>query len=84
MHSQHLYMYALQTSSRRRKEGGTKEEEGGGGRKMGEPPDFLHRLQEEVCTCGVCTRTCQQPRALPCLHTFCSDCLGNYIQDQVS
>ena len=51
---------------------------------MGEPPDFLHRLQEEVCTCGVCTRTCQQPRALPCLHTFCSDCLGNYIQDQVS
>ncbi|KAK7477529.1 hypothetical protein BaRGS_00031214 [Batillaria attramentaria] len=61
-----------------------RERGGGGGRgEDGEPPDFLHQLEGEVCTCGVCKNTCHAPRHLPCLHSFCTQCLDDYIGKEV-
>ncbi|KAK7106051.1 E3 ubiquitin-protein ligase TRIM56-like [Littorina saxatilis] len=50
---------------------------------MGEPPDFLRHIQDTVCTCSLCQKVCQQPRALPCLHVCCAACLDVYIKEQV-
>ncbi|CAD5114936.1 DgyrCDS3966 [Dimorphilus gyrociliatus] len=36
-----------------------------------EPPRLL--------SCGICWKTYSQPKILPCLHTFCSNCLMEYL-----
>ncbi|XP_053376733.1 histidine-rich glycoprotein-like [Mercenaria mercenaria] len=38
---------------------------------MATPDDLVH--------CPVCLEVYEQPRALPCLHTFCSTCIQEYI-----
>ncbi|PVD27658.1 hypothetical protein C0Q70_12825 [Pomacea canaliculata] len=50
---------------------------------MGDPLTSLCQLEEEICTCGICSDTCRRPRALPCLHSFCRECLEQHIQDEV-
>lgn len=50
---------------------------------MGDSPDWLEDLQAAVCTCSVCQSVLTHPRALPCLHAFCSHCLHEHITQQV-
>ncbi len=38
------------------------------------------QLQENYLTCKICFNIYQQPKALPCLHTFCLGCLVSLIQ----
>ncbi|KAK0153886.1 Tripartite motif-containing protein 45 [Merluccius polli] len=37
-----------------------------------------HRVSRhaEAATCGLCGRLYRDPRILPCLHSFCADCIG--------
>ncbi|NXX61257.1 TRI59 protein, partial [Scopus umbretta] len=39
----------------------------------------MHRFQEEL-TCSVCYSIFEDPRILPCSHTFCRNCLEGVIQ----
>jgi hypothetical protein len=34
--------------------------------------------------CAICSETFQKPKSLPCLHTFCEDCLDELLQTQKS
>ncbi|XP_021372282.1 uncharacterized protein LOC110462595 [Mizuhopecten yessoensis] len=43
------------------------------------PEQDLHLLE-----CPICLERFQQPKSLPCLHSFCQDCLGTYITKEVS
>ncbi len=33
----------------------------------------------EMLTCAICMEEFRSPRSLPCLHTFCQSCLGDYL-----
>eukprot|EP00918_Siedleckia_nematoides_P050401 GHVU01110379.1.p1 GENE.GHVU01110379.1~~GHVU01110379.1.p1 ORF type:complete len:608 (+),score=53.49 GHVU01110379.1:260-2083(+) len=35
---------------------------------------------EEILSCQMCLERCEDPRSLPCLHTFCFTCLDQYIK----
>ncbi len=37
------------------------------------------QLQENYLTCQICFDIFQQPKALPCLHSFCLECLNSFI-----
>lgn len=37
------------------------------------------QIKEITTTCPICFETYKTPRNLPCLHTFCHNCLGSYI-----
>ncbi|XP_069108279.1 tripartite motif-containing protein 5-like [Argopecten irradians] len=37
------------------------------------------RTVEDQITCTICLEVFQEPKALPCLHTFCKKCIYNYI-----
>ncbi|XP_069104351.1 transcription intermediary factor 1-beta-like [Argopecten irradians] len=46
----------------------------------GRPPELdLHLLE-----CPICLERLQQPKSLPCLHSFCQECLWTYIDKEVS
>ncbi|XP_021340391.1 tripartite motif containing 13-like [Mizuhopecten yessoensis] len=48
--------------------------------ECGLPPELgLHLLE-----CPICLERLQQPKSLPCLHSFCQDCLGTYITKELS
>ena len=34
----------------------------------------------DVFECGICTDNLMVPKSLPCLHSFCHDCLAHYFQ----
>ena len=43
------------------------------------------RLQEilgDVIECPICTETMEDPKCLPCIHTFCLKCLNQYWKDK--
>ncbi|OWF36782.1 E3 ubiquitin-protein ligase TRIM56-like [Mizuhopecten yessoensis] len=46
----------------------------------GLPPELDLHLME----CPICLERLQQPKSLPCLHSFCQDCLGTYITKEMS
>ncbi|OWF36537.1 Tripartite motif-containing protein 3 [Mizuhopecten yessoensis] len=46
----------------------------------GLPPE----LDLNLLGCPICLERLQQPKSLPCLHSFCQDCLGTYITTEVS
>ncbi|XP_063413502.1 uncharacterized protein LOC134695942 [Mytilus trossulus] len=35
--------------------------------------------KQDVCTCPICLETLKSPKSLPCLHTFCETCIGEFI-----
>ena len=44
-------------------------------------PIAAKRLEEEInaiTECGICFEIFSQPKALPCLHSFCLDCLEQH------
>lgn len=40
-----------------------------------------YKFNEESIKCPICSKTFTNPRILPCLHSFCTNCLANYIKD---
>ncbi|XP_063418910.1 uncharacterized protein LOC134701707 [Mytilus trossulus] len=36
--------------------------------------------ETELFTCAICLEQLKSPRSLPCLHTFCFQCISEYIQ----
>ena len=43
---------------------------------MATPRDVI----EEELTCAICTELCTIPKSLPCMHTFCQECLEKYVK----
>ncbi|PNI78022.1 TRIM59 isoform 1, partial [Pan troglodytes] len=39
----------------------------------------MHNFEEEL-TCPICYSIFEDPRVLPCSHTFCRNCLENILQ----
>lgn len=39
----------------------------------------LNQIKEITTTCPICFETFKTPRNLPCLHTFCHNCLASHI-----
>ena len=37
-------------------------------------------IQEELFTCQICLQPFNNPKSLPCLHTFCAQCLREWLQ----
>ncbi|XP_021347197.1 transcription intermediary factor 1-beta-like [Mizuhopecten yessoensis] len=46
----------------------------------GLPPELDLHLQK----CSICLEKLQQPKSLPCLHSFYQDCLGTYITKELT
>ena len=46
--------------------------------------NLLSKIQDEYLTCQICKGFYTKPKALPCLHTFCFDCLERYIRLNLS
>lgn len=36
-------------------------------------------VSEEFLSCPICTEEYNDPRSLPCLHTFCLNCIADHI-----
>lgn len=41
----------------------------------------LERLKEEL-TCSICTQILREPTTLPCLHSYCRECLERHIRER--
>lgn len=39
-------------------------------------------IQDSFLTCTICLLPFTKPKALPCLHTFCEGCLGDFIRSR--
>ncbi|XP_041372042.1 E3 ubiquitin/ISG15 ligase TRIM25-like [Gigantopelta aegis] len=39
----------------------------------------LSSINEDFLTCSICFEPFNDPRILPCVHTFCAECLSNHI-----
>lgn len=37
------------------------------------------QIEEDLLTCSICCEPFRKPRALPCLHTYCEDCLTTFL-----
>ena len=43
---------------------------------------IIHQYDHQLLNCGICNGTYSNPKVLPCLHSFCEQCLYEYIPDQ--
>ncbi|OWF54246.1 tripartite motif-containing protein 2-like [Mizuhopecten yessoensis] len=41
-------------------------------------------LDSYLLECPICLEQLRQPKSLPCLHSFCMECLGSYITKELS
>lgn len=41
-------------------------------------------IQDNFLTCTICLEVYKEPQTLPCLHTFCKECLHNFIKKSSS
>ncbi|KAK2165942.1 hypothetical protein LSH36_44g11016 [Paralvinella palmiformis] len=39
----------------------------------------VKQIHKQFLSCGICLERYNNPKVLPCLHTFCANCLQNYI-----
>ena len=46
------------------------------------PDDSLVDQMETYLTCSICLETLQDPRTLPCFHSFCQCCLEKFVKGQ--
>ncbi|PIK54150.1 putative tripartite motif containing 56 [Apostichopus japonicus] len=42
----------------------------------------LDEIEENFLSCSICIQHLKEPKVLPCLHRYCSDCLDSYIKQQ--
>ncbi|XP_071830711.1 uncharacterized protein [Apostichopus japonicus] len=42
----------------------------------------LNEIGENFLSCPICIQHLKEPKVLPCLHRYCSDCLESYITQQ--
>ncbi|ESO95623.1 hypothetical protein LOTGIDRAFT_144541, partial [Lottia gigantea] len=49
---------------------------------MAEQP-FIDSPKAEI-TCGLCSKIMKKPKQLPCCHTFCRECLEDYVKDMLN
>ncbi|XP_067683175.1 tripartite motif-containing protein 2-like [Haliotis asinina] len=45
--------------------------------------DLADEISDEYLTCSICLDPYQEPKQLPCLHSFCRKCLGDHIANNV-
>ena len=41
---------------------------------------LVAQLNRDLLECGICLEQFKKPRALPCLHAFCEECLEKYCK----
>ena len=41
---------------------------------------LVAQIIRDLLVCGICLEQFDKPRALPCLHAFCEECLVNYCK----
>ncbi|KAK7096711.1 tripartite motif-containing protein 2-like [Littorina saxatilis] len=39
----------------------------------------VRQINRELLSCGICLGQYRRPKVLPCLHTFCQNCLASYV-----
>ena len=42
--------------------------------------DLTANIREQFLLCKICLDDLKYPKTLPCLHTFCAQCLHYYIE----
>ncbi|PIK54148.1 Tripartite motif-containing protein 2 [Apostichopus japonicus] len=42
----------------------------------------LDEIEEKLLSCPICIQPLKEPKVLPCLHRYCSDCLESYIKQR--
>ncbi|KAJ8301401.1 hypothetical protein KUTeg_021270 [Tegillarca granosa] len=45
--------------------------------------DVTETFEEQFFTCSICTDVFQEPKLLPCQHSFCKKCIQPYIKSAV-
>ncbi|PIK48735.1 hypothetical protein BSL78_14396 [Apostichopus japonicus] len=43
---------------------------------------ILNEIGENFLSCPICIQHLKEPKVLPCLHRYCSDCLESYIKQR--
>ncbi|CAG2257275.1 TRIM2_3 [Mytilus edulis] len=43
-------------------------------------PNVVEQIEDTFLSCSICLQCYNQPKALPCLHTFCEGCIEDYIK----
>uniref|UniRef100_A0A3P8UUE6 Tripartite motif containing 2a n=1 Tax=Cynoglossus semilaevis TaxID=244447 RepID=A0A3P8UUE6_CYNSE len=43
------------------------------------PSPVVRQIDKQFLICSICLDRYENPKVLPCLHTFCERCLQNYI-----
>ncbi|XP_077985391.1 E3 ubiquitin-protein ligase TRIM45-like [Glandiceps talaboti] len=46
----------------------------------GDINEFLHKIDDNFVSCPICRKQYKEPKILPCLHTFCQQCLIHYVK----
>ncbi len=46
----------------------------------GATEELTQNIREQLLLCKICLDDLKDPKTLPCLHTYCRDCIGIYIQ----
>ncbi|XP_038639747.1 E3 ubiquitin-protein ligase TRIM56-like [Scyliorhinus canicula] len=48
---------------------------------MAAAANIADKIQNDFLNCKICLNTFKQPKMLPCLHTYCQECLENLTRD---
>ena len=47
---------------------------------QGSSPSLLEALSSDFLACKICLEQLRVPKTLPCLHTYCQDCLAQLAE----
>lgn len=45
-------------------------------------PQIPAKFLDDITECSICTETYEDPRVLPCIHTYCLRCIAKHCQDK--